>query len=85
MKYSKVDGVIAWGGGTTPLRTGASFDDDHPLVIERPELFDETDPGAAHKTGPVVGEVERATSAPGEVRVTPGTGPRGGVRKAPGQ
>lgn len=85
MKYSKAEGVIAWSGGTAVLRAGASWDDDHQLVRERPELFDDTDPGAEHKAGPQVGNIERATAAPGEVRTTPGTGPRAGVRKVPGQ
>lgn len=76
MKYSTVEGVISWSGGTMPLRKGTRFDDDHGLVSERPELFDDTDPGADHKSAPQVGNVERATAAPGEVRVTPGTGPR---------
>jgi hypothetical protein len=76
MKYSKVEGVISWSGGSMPLRKGTRFDDDHQLVAERPELFDNVDPGADHKATPVVGSVERATAAPGEVRVTPGTGPQ---------
>lgn len=81
MKYCKAEGVIAWSGGTTILRKGMSFDDDHDLVAQRPELFDDTDPGATHTATPQVGSIERATAGPGEVRTTPGTGPRSGVRK----
>jgi hypothetical protein len=71
------------------LDHGMSFDDEHQLVAERPELFDDKDPGASYKAAaPVVGSIERATAAPGEQRVTPGTGPRqpgNRVPKVPGQ
>lgn len=62
------------------LKPGARYDDDHQLVKERPELFDNEDPGADHHAAPQVGSVERATAAPGEQRVTPGTGPQGSGR-----
>lgn len=83
MKFCKAEGVIAWSGGTMPLRTGMRFDDDHGLVRERPELFDDFDPGADHKSGPMVGNIERATAGPGEVRTTPGTGPRATGNRVP--
>jgi hypothetical protein len=72
VKYSKLAGVVRWSGGTTVLRKGQSADDDHGLVKERPELFTDVAPGAslsvsASKPAPAV---ERATRAPGEVRVT---------------
>lgn len=76
MKYSKIEGVVRWSGGTTVLRRGQSIDDDHPLLSEKPTLFDDEDPGASIIT-PGAPVVERATRAPGEVRTTPGTGPRG--------
>jgi hypothetical protein len=81
MKYSKVEGVIAWSGGTMALRKGVRFDEEHQLVAERPELFDDTDPGADHKAAPQVGHIERATAAPGEVRATPATGPAAGTAR----
>lgn len=76
MKYARMNAVVRWSGGTTVLRAGQSIEDDHPLVTERAALFDDNDPGASIQT-PDVPVVERATRAPGEVRVTPGTGPRG--------
>lgn len=84
MKFSKAEGVIAYSGGTMPIKKGMRFDDDHPLVAERPELFNDTDPGADHKTPTMlVGSVERATAEPGEARVTPGTGPQQGKNRVP--
>jgi hypothetical protein len=72
MKYSKIAGVTRWSGGTTLLRKGQSADEDHGLVKERPDLFTDVAPGASlaagHKVPPPA--VERATRAPGEVRVT---------------
>ncbi len=89
MKYSKIGGMLAWSGGNTLLRVGMSVDDDHPMVKERPELFNDKDPGADLKTSQSVSPhptVERATAAPGEVRQTPGTGPRANrVPKVEGQ
>lgn len=75
VKYSKHHGMLAWSGGTLLLKLGQTIDRDHPIVKERPDLFGDTDPGATikHTSAPVV---ERGTSAPGEVRVTPGTGPK---------
>lgn len=89
MKYSKISGVLAWSGGTILLRVGQSIDDDHPLVTERGDIFDDEDPGASIPTRtPGAPVVERATSAPGEMRTTPGTGPGASTRvprKAAGQ
>lgn len=73
-QYSKIEGALEWSGGTLLLRRGMSIDDDHPLLAERPELFDSKDPGADLST---ISPIERATAAPGEIRATPGTGPRG--------
>jgi hypothetical protein len=77
MKYSKVTGAVRWSGGTTILGVGTSADDDHPLVLERPDLFDDEAPGADLRgpgrsaPKPAAAEeapVERATRAPGEKR-----------------
>lgn len=74
MKYSKVTGAVRWSGGTTILGKGTSADDDHPLVLERPDLFTDEAPGADLKgpgrAAPQAPEapVERATRAPGEMR-----------------
>lgn len=74
MKYAKVTGAVRWSGGTTLIHSGMSADDDHPLVKERPDLFDDAVPGAslsAPKPTPTPAPVvERATRAPGEVRAT---------------
>lgn len=73
MKYAKVSGVVQWSQGTLVLHEGMSADDDHPLVVERPDLWGDDAPTATlrsdkPKGGPPV--VERATRAPGERRQT---------------
>jgi hypothetical protein len=70
MKYSKIAGVVRWSGGTTLLRKGQSADEDHGLVKERPDLFTDQVPGASLSVPKSKPAVERATRAPGEVRVT---------------
>lgn len=74
MKYARVGAVVRWSQGTTVLNLHMSADDDHPLVLERPDLFVDEAPGAELKKPRthVVEEapVERATRAPGEKRVT---------------
>lgn len=84
LKYSKMEGVLRWSGGTTLLKRGTSVEADHPLAKERPDLFTDEEPDAKFATAPTV---ERATAAPGEVRTTPGVGPRGNrvPRTASGQ
>jgi len=67
MKYALVNGNVAWSQGTAQLSRGMSADDDHPLVLERPDLFDDQAPDAELSSAPAV---ERATAAPGEKRVT---------------
>lgn len=67
MKYSKISGVTRYSAGTLVLGRGDSFDDDHPLVAERPDIFTDEEPGAKHSHAP---RVERATRAPGETRQT---------------
>jgi len=71
MKYSKIAAVVRWSGGTTVLGVGTSADDDHPLVLERPDIFGDTPPLADLKTSrvkPAERPVERGTHAPGEKR-----------------
>lgn len=73
MKYARISGVVRWSGGTTVLSAGVTTaDEDHPLVVERPDLFTDETP-AAHLAGPgrsrqAGAPVERATRAPGEKR-----------------
>jgi hypothetical protein len=78
MKFSKIEGVCEWSGGTILLKRGMSIDDDHPLAQERADLFDDQEPKADIQSGGPV--VERATAAPGEIRTTPGAGPAKGNR-----
>jgi hypothetical protein len=71
MKYAKVAGVVRWSGGTTVLNKGMSVDDDHPLVVERADLFGDDEPDAQLQKPPTYeAPVERATRAPGEKRTT---------------
>lgn len=73
MLYARVSGIVRWSGGTTVLSAGVTTaDEDHPLAVERPDLFT-ADAPAAHLVGPGRSEserapVERATRAPGEKR-----------------
>lgn len=67
MKYAVVTGNVAWSQGTAQLKRGMSAEDDHPLVLERPDLFSDQAPDAELSAGPVI---ERATAAPGEKRAT---------------
>lgn len=82
-KVAKNSGVIAWSGGTTVLRAGQSIDEDHPLLKERPDLFEG---GEAHNDirtpdGPPQGGQGRPA-----VQTTMAEGPQGGrVRKVAGQ
>jgi hypothetical protein len=81
MKYAKISMVVRWAEGTTVLSAGVTTaDDDHPLVLERPDLFTDAAPAAHLRTPKPPAEespgpkVERATRAPGEKR---GQGKRG--------
>lgn len=67
MKYANLDGNLRWSQGWTLLKKGDSFDDDHPIVLERPELFTDEAPGARF----------RSEGAPGRVESTMATGPEG--------
>jgi len=84
MKYANRTGAVRWSGGTTLLRKGQSADDDHPLVRERPDLFDDNEPGASLSSRRGAPVVERATRAPGETRRTPRRGPRKPAQPAAG-
>lgn len=66
--YAKIGGQIAWSGGEMTLRVGMSASVDHPLVKERPDLFTDIAPAPDLPAPP---RVERATAAPGEMRVAP--------------
>lgn len=65
MKYSKIGGVVTWSGGTVLLSEGQSAEDDHSLVIERPDIWTDVAPGASLKTQR---PIEKGTRAPGEKR-----------------
>ncbi len=82
MKHSTFHGVVAWSGGSMVLKNDQRFDDDHPLVKERPDLFadGDTDAGVMRKPEPA------RTPGPPVVESTMQTGPGGGrVRKVQGQ
>lgn len=84
MKYALVTGNVRWSQGTTQLKRGKSADDDHPLVLERPDLFSDEAPDAELSSAPTI---ERATAVPGEKRTTPRAKPTGktaGASKAGG-
>ncbi len=68
MKYAKAANVVTWSGGMLPVRKGTSFEDDHPLVLERPDLFQDEEPGATH-TAP---RVQSGLQRPGEARMEQG-------------
>lgn len=71
MKYANFSGIVTWSGGKLVMSAGTTTaDDDHPLVIERPDLWTDEAP-AAHLAGPGRSAdrgVERGTRAPGEKR-----------------
>jgi len=71
--YSACAGAVRWSGGQIVLSPGQSIEDDHPLVLERPDLFtSEPPPPDIPKPGPArtrqAPVVEAATRGPGEVR-----------------
>ena len=75
--YSSFEGVVLWSGGQQLLRAGQSIDTDHPLYIERPDLF--------RGLAPVGAEITTQRE-PGQVETTMLSGPGGGrVRKPQGQ
>ncbi len=76
MKFARDTLIVAYSGGKVVLVSGESIDDEHPLVLERPELFADELPEAKHRVA--VRAVETATRGPGEAR-------RGRPRKATGE
>lgn len=77
MHVSKLTGVIAYSGGQIVLREGQTVDDDHPIIAERPELFQSADEGNEQKA---------QTPNPRTVETTMAEGPGGGrVRRTPRQ
>lgn len=86
MKYSTISGVTRYSGGTIVLGRGDSFADDHPLVLARPDIFTDEQPGPKH--GSYAPSVERATRAPGEKRAAvskPGDKKPGAKKMTPAQ
>lgn len=65
MKYSNIEGYLSWSGGGILMRRGLSFDDNHPLVEERPDLFDDNEPGADVSTP---SRVQTGMQRPGSFR-----------------
>lgn len=80
MLQARKAGVTRWSGGTVVLRAGQSISEDHPLVKERPDLFEESDGEPDIKSAPEgrtrnrTEVVETATRAPGERRMLPRRG-----------
>lgn len=75
--YVKTDCVVAWSAGQSPLSLGDVWDDEAPLVVERPDLFDvEPTRVRGRQARPDLGPVETATAAPGAKRAS-------GKRKEP--
>lgn len=76
MKYAACSGAVRWSGGLQVLSPGQSIADDHPLVLERPDLFTDAEPEPDIKMPAKPGRgasapIESATRAPGERRNTP--------------
>lgn len=44
-KYATISAFIGFEGDNVQLLGGAPWDDDHPLVKARPDLFTDTPPG----------------------------------------
>jgi len=61
--------------GDRQVKGGEVLDAADPVVKGMPDDYFE----------PLEASVERATRRPGEIRVTPGTGPRGTIAKASGK
>jgi hypothetical protein len=64
VKYCKIAGSLRWSGGMIILHRGQSIDDDHPLVKERPDLWEDEEPGAQIASA----RVESGMQRPGEAR-----------------
>lgn len=69
---STFEGHVKWSGGRQVLRKGQTIAEDHPLRLERPDLFELADakPEIDVRRIPdsVEPPVERGTRAPGERR-----------------
>lgn len=72
MRYSNISGSLRWSQGTIILHKGESIADDHPLVTERPELFDTEEPGAQIGGRGKVARVETGVQGPGQMRTERG-------------
>lgn len=70
MKSSRITAVISYSGGQITLREGQTLDDNHPIVAERPELFDDIEASQARAeiTNPSVVQTAMA-DGPGGSRV----------------
>ncbi len=70
IKYSSTEGVVAWSGGQILLRQGQSIDEQHPLYLERPDLFRGLAPVASADIDlqRPPGAVETTMQAPGSNR-----------------
>jgi len=68
MKFSKFSGVVRWSRGTTVLSRGQSIDPDHPLALERPDLFEDGQPEASIRLARSA-RVETTMQRPGGVRL----------------
>jgi hypothetical protein len=71
--YARQSVTVAWSDGKTYLRKDEAWDSESGLVKERPELFTDEPARVAGRPRRSRGEpqIERATRAPGEQRVTP--------------
>lgn len=70
---STFEGNVRWSGGRQILRKGQTISEDHPLRVERPDLFELADPKPQLSAEP---PVERGTRAPGERRPSVARGER---------
>lgn len=86
MKYSNTSGTVRWSEGIIVLRNGQSIDDDHPLLTERPDLFDAELPGAeikqrgGNRTHVETTSTRGATGTRVESPVTARPAPRGSAK-----
>lgn len=76
--YARMDGMVCWSQGQTPLSKGDVWDAMAPLVLERPDLFS-TEPtrirgqvyrSPAEQAPAEQAPAEDATAAPGAKRST---------------
>lgn len=61
-----IDGWVGYGDGASVLiETGTPIDSDHPVVVERPELFEAIDPPAAPAPAPAKRAAAKKAAADG--------------------